>query len=144
MANFFFGIHKTLELELESDTPTLEVRELELTQIRAQSKHKYWDYYGYGKLNNDLIAWKIFDLTIVYGGKQAGKLTQRALNRMPGIQVVVDGDIGPISRTAIAIANPSQLIDLIRDENRELVLDLIKRKPAMVKHRREGLRRAAA
>ena len=60
-------------------------------------KKEWWDRYGYGKLNSQLIANKLFDLSVNAGPYQSHVIAQRANNQVKirnSIWVDADGVMG--------------------------------------------------
>ena len=61
----------------------------------AVYKDLWWDKYGYGRINDQTIATKVFDLSVNMGAKRAHILLQGALNNAFDLQLDTDGVLGP-------------------------------------------------
>lgn len=101
----------------------------------------FWLKYKFDSIDDFEVAAKIFDMTVNMGSIQAGKITQRALNRL-GNKLVVDGVLGPRSFQTINATDPEMLLAEIRQQQANFYLGLIRRNPSFAKYKRGWLRRA--
>lgn len=76
----------------------------------------WWSKYGYGKINSQTIATKVFDLAINMGEIGAHKCVQRAVRAVNGSVLVDDGILGQTSMGAINNVNPLQLLPAFKSE----------------------------
>jgi lysozyme family protein len=83
------------------------------------------------------VDYDFFDMAVNHGPHRAIVLTQRALG------VVDDGRIGPITRNAIASADPKKLINNIDEARRQYYKDIVASKPAQKKFLDGWMNRAA-
>lgn len=58
-------------------------------------KDLWWNKYGYGRIDDQTIATKVFDLAVNMGAKRAHILLQSALNKAFGLRLETDGILGP-------------------------------------------------
>lgn len=73
----------------------------------------WWDKYGYGRIDDQTIATKVFDLSVNMGAKRAHTLLQIALNKAFDLQLAADGILGP---------NTIQVINACTDGDEEQML----------------------
>ncbi len=76
----------------------------------------FWARFDYGRIDDQDIATKIFDLCINMGNVGAHKCMQRALRSASGIILVEDGILGSQSFKAINTANPLKLYPALKSE----------------------------
>jgi lysozyme family protein len=94
--------------------PGVNVREL----TRAQAIEIYWERYWQGRRYERLpepVAIKVFDLAVNLGERTAIRCLQRAL-RACGIQVKIDGLLGPETCGAARGAEVATLVAALRSE----------------------------
>jgi len=106
-------------------------------------RKQWWDRYGYWSISNDVIATKIFDLSVNAGPKIAHIVAQRAL-RACGVEVERDGMLGPITKRGITSVLPRILLVAYRAEMAGFYRTLIGRRPEFTKYKKGWLRRAYA
>lgn len=99
--------------------------------IALYHKH-YWQPNKYHSIRSQIIANKVFDLTVNMGAKQSHKLLQRAL-RSSGISVLDDGILGKISFDAIDRIKENELLAAYRSEAAGFYRSLIMRNAALRK-----------
>jgi lysozyme family protein len=74
---------------------------------------QWWDRYRYGRINSLVLAAKVFDFAVHAGPGQAGRLLQRATNKVTksaGTELVVDGRLGDLTFSAINGCDQPRLI----------------------------------
>lgn len=84
-----------------------DIRTLTLEQAEEIYRVCWWDLYGYGRLEDQRVAGKLFDASVNMGPMVAHQIAQLAVNSC-GADVVVDGHLGPISVLAINVCNPDK------------------------------------
>lgn len=73
--------------------------------------HFWWNQYHYGNINDQAIADKVMDLSVLTGPYRIGVATQTAVNIVNGnTDLTVDGDLGALSFAAINNDNPARLL----------------------------------
>lgn len=60
----------------------LDIADMNLDEAKAIYKKKWWNLYGYGKINDQKIATKVFDLAVNMGNKKAVKIIQESCNML--------------------------------------------------------------
>jgi len=94
--------------------PDVKVQELS----RGRAIEIYWQRYWRGRKYEflpDEIAIKVFDLAVNLGHKTVVTCLQRALHAC-GMEVVIDGRLGPQTGGASKIANQEALMAALRSE----------------------------
>lgn len=99
----------------------------------------WWEKHGLGDMP-PIVGAKMFNVGVNTGMFQAAKFLQRALGFTGE---AVDGHIGPVTRTALAIAVPQMVLQSIRDQQAQFYRNLVERRPVLGKYLRGWLRRAA-
>lgn len=58
---------------------------------------EWWERYGYGNINDQMLATKVFDLAVNIGPSKTGRLLQQACVELSGIPnlLKIDGALGP-------------------------------------------------
>lgn len=97
-----------------------------ITKSMANEIYKawYWDRIGASLIDNQSIANVIVDHAVNAGVGAAGKLVQRVLNNHFGFNLVVDGVIGPQTRSAINRVDPAILHTKIIEAREQFYRDL--------------------
>lgn len=106
-----------------------------LTEQEAISiyKSQFWDKLNIGAIKNEVLADKVFDLSVNMGGYQAIMLLQEALNLQLRIQIKTDGTIGPMTISAINNVNIPQLLIAYKKLAANFYQNLVAKKPALQK-----------
>jgi lysozyme family protein len=86
--------------------PNLDIESLTQDQAIAIYRRDYWDALRLGEIDSNRIAWKVFDLAINCGRREATHMLQKAVG------VTVDGIIGSHTLEAVNKAD----IDLVMAE----------------------------
>jgi lysozyme family protein len=86
----------------ENKKPLMDVWSASQADINAIYREEYWDPFCDGLPKG--LDYLYFDMAVNAGPNRAAILLQRAL------KVTDDGRIGPVTRQAIAKANPAQLV----------------------------------
>lgn len=72
-----------------------DIRHMTISEATDLYRTQWWNKYGYCRVENQLIATKIFDFSVNMGTKKAVKLVQKTINKMNlGIYLKVDGIFG--------------------------------------------------
>lgn len=95
--------------------PQQSVRLIKMDEVEAIYKALYWDAMRCDELPAGVDN-AVFDYGVNSGIGRAPKVLQRALNALVKAGLTVDGRIGTLTMTALARANPDQVIDYICDE----------------------------
>jgi lysozyme family protein len=81
----------------DGDVDVEDIRNMSVEQAAEIYRQLWWDKYGYGRIIDQTIATKVFDLSVNMGAKRAHILLQTALNNAFGLNLTVDGVLGPAS-----------------------------------------------
>jgi lysozyme family protein len=124
------------DLDRDGDIDGADIRLLSPQQALNLYYHCFWERLDLGSLPRPLDG-AVFDQAVNGGGVSAGKILQRALNRMstlPGLRV--DGDLGPATRKAVSrVLAVNRIPDLILKYRQEAELryqDIVRRDPSQV------------
>lgn len=131
------------DFDADGDVDADDIRKMTRAQATEIYRTKWWNAYGYGSIDSQAVATKVFDLSVNMGPKQAHKLLQRALNRL-GQPLTADGILGPKTLRATNQAKEHVLLAHLRDEAGNFYTDLANRRPELSKFLRGWLRRAMA
>lgn len=75
----------------------------------------YWDKYGYGRIRDDRVAAKLFDLAVNMGPGQAARIAQRAI-RAAWFPMSEDGTLGAATLSSLNAAPPQALLAALNSE----------------------------
>lgn len=114
-----------------------------VSKAKCQELYKtyFWDKYGYGAINDQTVATKIFDFSVNAGPGNSAKVAQKAANAC-GLNVIVDGSLGQKSFAAINTIDPKTYLKALADEMTNYYLAIIKARPANAKFKTNWLKRA--
>jgi len=93
--------------------PNLDVANLTREDAIAIYYRDFYSKYGYGRLNDEAVATKVFDMAVNMGPATAHRLLQEALVFL-GYPVDIDGIIGPQTIAAANKADPKRLLQVLR------------------------------
>ena len=88
------------DLDGDGDVDVDDIKVMTRYQALAIYNSQWWVRYKYYLINPQVIATKVFDLSVNMGAGRAHRLLQQAL-RAVGREVEVDGVVGPKTRAAI-------------------------------------------
>jgi len=81
--------------------PDLNIAELTRDEAIAIYYRDWWDKYGYGKIEYDPLAEKVFELAVNMGPRKAHGFLQAAVLLSGGKHIKPDGIIGPKTLDAV-------------------------------------------
>lgn len=110
------GEFDTFDIDDDGDIDAQDIKGLTKEGAKYLYKKQFWDKFHYDKINNFLIARKVFDLCVNMYGPQAHKIVQRALRAASGVALEEDGILGPKTLAAINSADQTALLASIRSE----------------------------
>lgn len=96
--------------------PTLDIANLSRSDAIELYRNKWWRD-EYAQLNNQSIATKIFNLSVLMGEHAACLCLQRAIRAASGVILAQDGLIGQKTVTAANMCNPDILLAAFRSES---------------------------
>lgn len=93
------------DFDMDGDVDAQDIANMTLDQAKMIYKMFWWDKFGYGRINDQTIATKVFDFSVNMGAKRAHILLQTALNKTFSLNLDVDGILG---RASIGTINAVQ------------------------------------
>lgn len=121
----------------------VDVKKLSRAGAERLYKERYWDPYKADDLPHK-IGVKYFDVLVNAGPRDAGLVLQKAINRTWGDKKVgVDGIVGRRTVGAAFDVDEEELIESMVEEQKNMYLDKIKKRPTNLKYRKGWLSRAA-
>lgn len=93
--------------------PHLDIANLTREEAIAIYYRDWWQRYGYGSLQDESVATKVFDMAVNMGPTTAHRLLQEALVFL-GYDIAVDGIIGPQTIGAANKADPKRVLQVLR------------------------------
>jgi lysozyme family protein len=124
--------------------PELNIHDLTLADAETIYRRDWWEKYGYGRIDDQDIANKVFDLAVNMGPAKACKILQEACNRC-GADVKVDGGLGPKTVEAVnGILNPKAVLVWMRSLAADHYNEIAEAKPQMKVFLNGWLERASA
>jgi lysozyme family protein len=85
------------DFDHDGDVDVEDIKNMTVEDACAVYRSLWWDKFGYTNINDQTIATKVFDLSVNMGAKRAHILMQTALNDAFGLNLTVDGILGPAS-----------------------------------------------
>lgn len=104
-------------------------------------RRNFWDRYGYGEIEDQDIATKVFDCSVNMGPSSGHKILQRALRAVGHSHIEDDGVLGNITLTG-ANNSPSGVAIIMRSEQAARYRELVASKPERKVFLKGWLRRA--
>ena len=102
----------------------------------------YWLAAGCDEIEDRNIAAKCFDQCVNLGASAAGKLLQRAVNKVVNAHLVEDGVVGPVTIAATNHANPDALISALMQAQADRYLTIVDHDQTQAVFLRGWLRRS--
>lgn len=107
-----------IDIDQDGDVDIQDVKKLSISDARLIYKRNWWDKYGYDRIESELVATKVFDLSVNMGSKMAHKIIQRSvcvLSKDPDF-LEIDGILGRQTIAAVNKAPGGFLLIAIRAE----------------------------
>ncbi len=109
-----YGISLTFYLTIDPSATPQTIHDLTVQDAINIYRQNWWDQYQYGNINNQLVADKVLDMSVLTGPYRIGCATQEAVNTVnPNANLAIDGDLGPLSYAAINETDSSLLLQQI-------------------------------
>jgi len=118
------------DVDGDGDVDAFDVSVLTIEQAKALYKTEFWDKLKLDKITCQLLATKVFDLSINMGPKQAVKVVQRAIKET-GEVLRADGKLGNKTRSALNSGNPDVILAAIRGEAISFYSGLAEKRPEL-------------
>lgn len=135
------------DVDHDGDIDAEDIRHLTLPQVLEIYRHNWWIPFGYGLIQEQSIANKIFDLAVNMGPKQAHIILQQACQEF-GMVIKADGILGPQSLSIVnqltTTLGVEPLLKKIRIKAGDFYELLISKKPKFSIYRTGWLKRANA
>lgn len=119
-----------------------DVQTLTEDQARETYRACWWDRFGYGRVDDDRCATKIFDMAVNMRRPVAHRLAQRAANDC-GSQIAIDGIFGEQTVGAINTTEPNGYLSALCHRHMGFYQDLVAKNPAYEKFRAGWMQRAS-
>ena len=134
--------HMGFDVNHDGDIDGDDIAALTKAQAIEVFRTQWWERYQYATLGAQLVAEKVFDLSVNTGPGQAHRILQRALRAAGGVELVEDGIIGPKTWTVARAADPWALRVALRSEAAGFYRLLATQKPSLGVFLNGWLRRA--
>lgn len=125
---------------------TSDVKALTLDKCIHFYQIYWWDQYGYGNIQDQALANKVFDLSVNLGPKVAITLLQKTYNQSQNsLALAIDGVLGPQTLQKINALNQEQIKALLNtfcDLAADYYRNLVKKHPVLKKFLKGWLKRA--
>ena len=121
--------------------PHLDIKNLTKEQALEIYKRDFWDKNRLGEINTQALANVIFYLIVNVGAGRGVKIVQAALNKY-GRDLVIDGDLGAKTITALNTVDSIAAIDSIRVQTCLFYLAIVDYKPPQIKFLHGWIKRA--
>ncbi len=126
-----------MDIDHDGDVDADDIRKMTVEDAKRIYKIDWWDRYGYGKLP-DYLSWKVFDLSVNMGPKNAHRCLQASVG------AEIDGIIGPKTLKSAALTVPRKAGIVIRAAAWEHYQNIINNNPKLKKYSLGWERRAFA
>lgn len=113
-----FGISlKFMKLIPEfSDATESDIKNLTEDKAKAIYHDEFWVRYDYGKINDQVVATKIFDMSVNVGVSHSHIIVQRAIRSALGWLLTEDGTLGVKSLSLLNMAQRCIIMPAIKSE----------------------------
>jgi type VI secretion system secreted protein VgrG len=112
-----------------------DIKAIKRQDAIATYKSHWWDRYGYDRIDNDLIATKLFDMAVNMGQVQAVELMQKSLNRQCNSNkppLLLDGNMGKNTIEAMnTVRDKAKLLLDFRNFSMQYYQKLIEKNPRL-------------
>jgi lysozyme family protein len=110
-----YGISLRWYLTVNPSATASDIESMSQATAADLYQQYWWNKFGYGQINDQTVATKIFDMSVNMGDHQAHMLVQRACNDC-GLSLQVDGVLGSGSLGAINSNPPGLLAAIINQQ----------------------------
>ena len=93
-----------------------DIQSLNLEQATQLYRTEFWEHYNYSAIENQLLATKVFDLSVNLGPYPAHRSLQRAVRAVSSQPLREDGVLGPLTLMTANALNPTVLLAALRSE----------------------------
>lgn len=129
------------DLDGDGDIDAEDVRQITEDQARAFYATRYWIW---GRIQDDRLAAKLFDISVNLGPDTATRYLQQALQELGWPSLTVDGSLGPVTTKAANDADPGAVLSVLARIQAKHYEDWAAAKPERVAFRAGLLARATS
>jgi lysozyme family protein len=123
--------------------PNVDVANLTIESAKQIYRRDFWDPQPYGKISAQLVANKIFDMSVNMGFFRSHQIAQAAAHDCRAtLQLKCDGVLGPATLAALNSIEPASLLAALRAGATSFYLELVSRRPSNHKFLNGWLARA--
>ena len=125
--------------------PDVDIKTLREDQAIAIYRECYWLGGIYDAIVNQNTATKVFDLAVNMGHKAAHRLLQKALRKfgsVHGLNIKIDGIFGLMTLQAVNSVSPWWLLEELRVQAAVYYVNLMVKKPGLVRFAYNWMKRA--
>jgi len=94
--------------------PNVDIKNLTSADASVIYKRDWWDHYGYGRINAQVIGTKVLDMAVNMGAEPAHKIVQQAINAIWTPIIDCDGVLGSQTIAAVNDAAAATLLSAIQ------------------------------
>ena len=124
--------------------PKEDIKNMTPERALAIYKRDFWDAPGYGGINSEELAYKVFEMGVNVGSERASILLQEAINDLSLFNLTEDGVIGPKSLKAINSMNEELLLERFKERCKGYYTSLVSVSPKKRKYLKGWLNRVNA
>lgn len=138
-----FLILNGIDIDNDGDVDADDIAALNQKDAIQLYKDYWWNVYDYNKIDNIIVATKVFDLAVNMGANRAHRIFQESINELTEHKIKVDGIIGNKTIAEANKLNPDELMEKIRENAKKKYLQILKENPYLEWARNGWLNRAA-
>ena len=134
-----------MDINDDSEIDIKDIQDLTLNDVKLIYKEYWWDKYEYTRINDRLIAAKVFDLAVNMGAHMSHKILQRACNEISDAPIADDGILGEITLAVVNIlvdkGRREEVLSEIKEEATSFYISLVMEKPKFKRYLKGWLAR---
>lgn len=105
-----------IDIDCDGDIDADDVLAINKEKAREIYRKKWWDAYGYDRIQSIEVAKRVLGFSINMGPKSSGKILQKAINSIGHSKLAVDGIVGIKTIAAANMCDENKLVDAIKKE----------------------------
>jgi lysozyme family protein len=131
------------DIDGDGDIDIDDIKKMKPVDAEKLYRLYWWDKYQYGKIMQQKVATKIFDLAVNMGASQAHKIAQRATWAQYSFRSIQDdGVLGNETLGFINSANPDCMVCCLRAEAANFYRLIIQKNPSLINYEKGWMNRA--